>query len=149
MAMTAVMIEKPDSSRRATGRVRSEAKKNRDPSRNRLDFSAARGVSVTLCSPTRIVLCSGDGSGAGTVARPDPGSRCYKVVMLVLGDASGEAGEAPYVWTSGGAAGRCRARGSRRAERGSWRPGTADRRYGAEPPPGRGRAPEPRRPRPA
>src|SRR5207302_2584770 len=38
---------------------------------------------------------SGDGSGAGTVTRPDPGNRCYKVVILMPGDASGEAGEPP------------------------------------------------------
>src|SRR5437764_10430343 len=93
MAMTAVMIEKPDSSRRATGRDRSDSKKNWDPSRNRWGFSAARGVSVTLCSPTpkclfgrrfrgrdlyssrpRIPMLQGGDAGAGVgVGTPTPG----------------------------------------------------------------------------
>src|SRR5437764_13614382 len=83
MAMTAVMIEKPDSSRRATGRDRSDSKKNWDPSRNRWGFSAARGVSVTLCSPTPKCLFGRRFRGRD-LTRPDPGYRCYKVVVLVV-----------------------------------------------------------------
>ena len=70
MATTAVRIEKPDSIRRATGR---------DPERVEEEPAAvaeapvpcggsvARGVSVTLRSPT-----FGDGSGAGTSLVPTP-----------------------------------------------------------------------------
>jgi hypothetical protein len=74
------MIEKPDSIRRAAGLDRRESKKKRLPSRKRLlgfGASTARGVSVTLSfSPGRRFR-------GRDFARPDPGYRCYKVVLVL------------------------------------------------------------------
>src|SRR3954451_1417781 len=96
IATTAVMIEKPDRIRRATGRDRSASMRNRLPSRKRLSFgaSAARGVSVTLFSPTSETV-----PGAGLrSSRP-------RLPMLLGGvGATGEAwGWAPFLGRLAGA----------------------------------------------
>ncbi len=78
------MIEKPDNIRRATGRDRRVSKKNREPSRSLDGWSTATGVvSLTLRSPTRI-RSFGRRFRGRDFTRPDPGYRCYKVVLLVL-----------------------------------------------------------------
>jgi hypothetical protein len=78
------MIEKPDNIRRAMGRDRRASKKNREPSRSREGLvSAARGVvSVTLCSSAKQAFRRRFRGRDFT--RPDPGYRCYKVVLRVL-----------------------------------------------------------------
>jgi hypothetical protein len=82
------MIEKPDSIRRAAGLDRSESMKKRLPSRNRLlgfGASTARGVSVTLSLPNfeRFLIRFGRRFRGRDFARPDPGYRCYKVVLVL------------------------------------------------------------------
>ena len=77
MATTAVTIEKPESIRRAAGRVRRASKKKRLPSRNR-EAGAAGGALELFGGVMSVMLApqlrrrSGDGSGAGTSLVPTP-----------------------------------------------------------------------------